>query len=159
MKNGENGVRTQVYRAPKAHAVAGLRDQVAPRRRGPNGYAPSLAAWILRRPLLSKPRWKPKRQKQFIANDRRSRSSRTPGSKNDVDSGNFDAGESEDIDGSYLGLPQLQHHPVVQHTAQDRAAPLRPRLRQTMSPLGPFKPKMGRRGFYASATLIAAPSC
>src|ERR1700719_1210321 len=25
-------------------------------------------------------------------------------------------GTKEDIDGSYLGLPQLQHHPVVQHT-------------------------------------------
>ena len=27
-------------------------------------------------------------------------------------------GTKEDIDGGYLGLPQLQHHPVAQHTAQ-----------------------------------------
>ena len=51
---------------------------------------------ILRRRLLSKPRWRPKRQKQFTANDRRSRSSRTPGSKSDVDSGNFDAGDKRE---------------------------------------------------------------
>ena len=34
--------------------------------------------------------------------------------------GNFDAEEKQDIDGSYLGLPQLQPYPLVQHTAKDR---------------------------------------
>ena len=50
----------------------------------------------LRIPLLpqpSKPRWRPRRQNKFTANDHKSRSSRTPGSKSDVDSANFDAGE------------------------------------------------------------------
>jgi hypothetical protein len=78
---------------PKQHAVAvhcGI--SAVPRRRDPHGCAPSLAARILRRRPLSKPRWKPKRQKQSTANDRRSLSFRTPGSKSDVGSGNFDAG-------------------------------------------------------------------
>src|SRR5271168_3080787 len=65
----------------------------APRRRAPNGEGPSLAARILLQPRLSRQKWRPKRQKQSTANDRRSLSSRTPGSKSDVDSGNFDAGD------------------------------------------------------------------
>jgi hypothetical protein len=28
--------------------------------------------------------------------------------------------KEEDLNGSYLGLPELQHHPMVQHTAQDQ---------------------------------------
>src|SRR5580704_13458529 len=79
---------------PKQHAVAvHCVISVVPRRRYPNGCAPSLAARIRLRRLLSKPRWRPKRQKQSTAKGRRSLSSRTPGSKSDVDSGNFDAGD------------------------------------------------------------------
>ncbi len=44
-------------------------------------------------PEMHRPRNVPKRQKQSTAKGRRSRSSRTPGSKNDVHSGNFDAGD------------------------------------------------------------------
>src|ERR1700752_1505446 len=77
---------------PKQHAVpVPCVTSAVPRRRNLIGCGPSLAAWILLRRLLLKPRWRPQRQKQSIANDRRSRSSRTPGSKNDVRSVNFDA--------------------------------------------------------------------
>ena len=65
----------------------------APRRRDLIGCGPSPAAWILPQRRLSKPRWRPKRQKQSTANDRRLLNFRTPGSKSDVDSGNFDAGD------------------------------------------------------------------
>lgn len=81
---------------PKQHAVAvHCVISVVPRTRDPNGCAPLLAARILLRRLLSKLRWRPKRQKQSTANDRRSLSSRTPGSKSDVNSGNFDAGDEK----------------------------------------------------------------
>src|SRR5580704_2164465 len=76
----------------KQHAVA-VRCVInaAPRRRAPNGEGPSLAARILLQQRLLKPRWKPKRQKLSTANDRRSPSSRTPGSKSDVGSASFGA--------------------------------------------------------------------
>jgi hypothetical protein len=81
---------------PKQHAVAvHCVISVVPRTRDPNGRAPLLAARILLRRLLSKPRWRLKRQKQSTANDRRSLSSRMPGSKSDVDFGNFDAGDNK----------------------------------------------------------------
>src|SRR5271163_5129052 len=79
----------------KQHAVA-VRCVInaAPRRRAPNGEGPSLAARILLQLRLSKPKWRPKREKQSTANDRRSPSSRTPGSKSDVHSASFDAGDN-----------------------------------------------------------------
>src|SRR5450631_2710807 len=92
----------------KQHAVAvHCVINAALRRRAPNGEGPSLAAKILRQPGLSKPRWRPKRQKQSTANDRRSLSSRTPGSKSDVDFGNFDAEDKKRHPWKLLGLASV----------------------------------------------------
>ena len=64
VKNSEHGVRTQVYRAPKAACRScPIVISAVPRRRDRTGGGPSLAARILLRPVLSKPRWTPKRQK------------------------------------------------------------------------------------------------
>src|SRR5271156_1135054 len=62
-----------------------------PGKHHPTGAGPSLA-WrnrLIR--LLSKLRWKPKQQRKSTANDHKSPSSRTPGSRSVVGSGNFDA--------------------------------------------------------------------
>ena len=45
--------------------------------------------------------------KQFTANDHRSLSSRTPGSKSDVDFGNFDAGDKKRHPWKLLGLASV----------------------------------------------------
>jgi hypothetical protein len=52
-----------------------------------------------------------------------------PGSSGAVGSANFDAGEAEGVDGSHLGLPQLQPRAVVQHKTQGQrcSASLGPR--------------------------------
>ncbi len=64
----------------------------------------------------------------------------------------------EDIDGSYLGLPQLQHHPVVQHTTQTQRRSSRCCLRgHNQAPFGRLKPRIsGENLCIASASLIRA---
>jgi hypothetical protein len=66
-----------------------------PRNRDQSGGESSRASSNPRQRLPSKLRWRPKRQSKFTGNDRRSPSSRMPGSKSDVDSGNFDAGDKK----------------------------------------------------------------
>src|SRR5208282_3003965 len=59
------------------------------------GGGPSLASKSRPRRLPLKPRWRPKKQSKFTVSDQRSLSSRTPGSKSDVDFGNFDAADKK----------------------------------------------------------------
>src|ERR1039458_6060549 len=46
--------------------------------------------------------------------------------------------KKEDINGSYLGLPQLQPHPVVQHTAQDHRRNCKSCLSGSVQPSRPI---------------------
>ena len=65
------------------------------RKRHLTGGGPSLASRSPLRRLPLKPRWRPKKQSKFTVSDQRLLSSRTPGSKSDVDFDNFDAADEK----------------------------------------------------------------
>jgi hypothetical protein len=85
--------RVCTKRRQRLVARANTEISVLPRNRDRSGGGSSRASSSLPRRRPSRLRWKPKRQSKFTANDRRSLSSRMPGSKSDVDSDNFDAGD------------------------------------------------------------------
>ena len=109
----------------KQHAVpVPLRDQCGPKNKARRMETVRHSqARILLRPIAFKAKMETEEAKQIYRNDRRSPSSRTPGSKNAVASASFDAAEERRHRWKLPGLSQLQHHPVVQHTTQTQSSP------------------------------------
>src|ERR1700677_1510639 len=67
----------------------------------------------------------------------------------------------KDIDGSYLGLPQLQHHSVGQHTTQAQCRSLCCSLADTDDPLRPTSSREQARRSSVSRpkSSIRTPTC
>ena len=117
--NREHGVRTHVYKAPKAACrCCAYRNQCASKKAPPD-WRRSITRLEEPAVLPSRLRWTPKQQSESTVNGRRSQVARMPGSIV-VDSGNFDAEENRRHRWKLVAVPQLQPHPLVQHTAQGR---------------------------------------
>ena len=71
-----------------------LRDQCGPKKKGPE-WRRSITRSEDPAATCFQSKMETEEAKESTANDRRSPSSRTPGSKSDVDSGNFDAADKE----------------------------------------------------------------